>query len=540
MEEYKLPNYFLSLPLSRLEDAAMNILFVYPRVSETFWSFKHALRVVRKKAAFPPLGALTVAAMLPGSWTKKLVDLNTRPLEDEDLLWADYVFISAMIAQKVSAREVIDRCSLLGVKTFGGGPLFRAYPDDFSDVDHLVFGEAESIIDAIVEDIEAGNPGRFYKASGYPQLDSTPVPLWDLVNLADYASMSIQYSRGCPFNCEFCDVIVMNGRAPRLKRNEQVLAELEALYVRGWRGSVFIVDDNFIGNREKVKSLLQSIISWQEGCLHRLNFFTEASVNLAEDPELMNLMVRAGFNKVFLGLETPSEEGLRECGKAQNLRRDLSESVRVIHNNGLAVMGGFIIGFDSDQPDIFQRQVDFIQKNGIVTAMIGLLTAIPGTRLYARLESEGRLLFKTSGDNTDVSGALNFITRMDREKIMEGYRWVMNSIYSPEMYYNRILAFLRTYHPHASAYVENNDLLTFVRSLWYLGVADAKARNYYWKLLRKGIAKYHDAFGDVVTMAIYGYHFRKLFWTPKLPLKWEEWLGNRQSTFSNLREMPRS
>ena len=349
--------------------------------------------------------------------------------------------------------------------------------------------------------------------------------MWDLINLNDYASMSIQYSRGCPFNCEFCDVIVMNGRVPRLKPNEQVLAELEALYSRGWRGSVFIVDDNFIGNTKKVKSLLRSIISWQKGRLRRLNFFTEASVNLAEDPELMDLMVQAGFNKVFLGLETPVEEGLKECGKAQNLRRSLSESVATIHSHGLAVMGGFIIGFDSDPPDVFQRQVNFIQKNGIVTAMIGLLTAIPGTRLHARLESEGRMLFNSSGDNTDVSGSLNFVTRMDRTKLIEGYRWAMNSVYSPEMYYNRILAFLRTYRPKARICLEKNDLLTFVRSMWYLGIVDNKSRNYYWKLMRNAVSNYHDSFGDVVTMAIYGYHFRKLFWSPVFPEKLGEWLN---------------
>jgi radical SAM superfamily enzyme YgiQ (UPF0313 family) len=462
--------------------------------------------------------------MLPKSWQKRLVDINVRTLEDQDILWADYVFISAMIAQKDSARQVADRCRALGAKVVAGGPLFRAYPDDFADLDHLVFGEAESIISELVMDLEMGWPKKSYRASGFPALDGLPVPLWELINLNDYAAMSIQYSRGCPFNCEFCDVIVMNGRVPRSKPNEQVLAELEALYSWGWRGSVFIVDDNFIGNTKRVKSLLRSIISWQRGRLRRLNFLTEASVNLAEDPELMDLMVQAGFNKVFLGLETPVEEGLKECGKAQNLKGSLSESVATIHNHGLAVMGGFIIGFDSDPPDVFQRQVNFIQKNGIVTAMIGLLTAIPGTRLHARLESEGRMLFQSSGDNTDVSGSLNFVTRMDRTKLIEGYRWTMNSVYSPEMYYNRVLAFLRAYRPRARTYLHNSDLLAFVRSLWYLGIVDGKSRNYYWKLMRKAVSNYHDSFGDVITMAIYGYHFRKLFWSPKIPEKWGELL----------------
>ena len=491
----------------------MKILFVYPLVSDTFWSFKHALRLVRKKAAFPPLGALTVAAMLPARWKKRLVDLNVRDLCDEDLLWADCVFLSAMIAQKSSAHQVAQRCRRLGVPVVGGGPLFKARPDEFAHLDSLVFGEAEAVIPRLARDMEQGRLQRSYSASGFPDLDTAPVPLWELINLKDYATMSVQYSRGCPFNCEFCDIIVMNGRVPRLKRNEQVIAELDALYARGWRGSVFIVDDNFIGNKARVKGLLKALISWQKTRLHRINFFTEASVNLAEDPELMNLMVQAGFNKVFLGLETPVEDALRECGKAQNLRRGLSESVAAIQGNGLAVMGGFIIGFDSDPPDVFQRQVNFIQKNGVVTAMIGLLTAIPGTRLHSRLEEEGRMLFTSSGNNTDVEGALNFITRMDRTKIIEGYRWVMNSVYSPEMYYNRVLAFLRTYRPKARTYLENTDLMAFVRSLWYLGVVDSKSRSYYWKLMRKALANYNDSFGEIVTMAIYGYHFRKLFWT---------------------------
>lgn len=503
----------------------MKILLVYPRVAETFWSFKHALRIVRRKAAFPPLGALTVAAMLPREWEKRLVDMNVRDLSDTDLRWADYVFISAMIAQKDSARNVIDRCIALGVKTVCGGPLFLSYREDYPDVDHLVLGEGEVTVRQFVKDLLQGAPQPVYEPGKHPSLGSVPIPLWDLINMKDYVTMSIQYSRGCPFDCEFCDIIVMNGRVPRTKSDEQMLVELDALYNRGWRGSVFIVDDNFIGNKKRVKSLLRRIIFWQENRPSRLSFFTEASVDLAEDEELMDLMVAAGFNKVFLGLETPSEESLRECGKSQNLRRSLSESVRIIQKHGLAVMGGFIIGFDNDPPDIFEKQVNFIQNNGIVTAMIGLLTAMPGTRLYKRLEKEGRLLFKASGNNTDVAGSLNFIPKMDRETIVRGYQWVMNSIYSPEMYYKRILEFLKQYRPANQTCLESNDFFTFLRSLWYLGVADQTGSSkYYWRLLKESVSRYRKSFTDAITVAIYGYHFRSLFYEKWIPLEWEEWL----------------
>lgn len=494
----------------------MKILFVYPRVSETFWSFRHALRVVHRKAAFPPLGALTVAALLPSAWEKRLVDVNVRELRDEDILWSDCVFISAMLAQKDSARTVVDRCLRLGRKTVGGGPLFKSYRDDFQDVDCLFIGEAEDILPRLVSDLEKGRLQTCYEAVGRPSLEKVPIPEWDLIDFNDYVSMSIQYSRGCPFDCEFCDIVVLNGRVPRTKADDQMIDELDSLYDRGWRGSVFIVDDNFIGNKRRVKSLLRRIIRWQAGRQKRLTFFTEASVDLAEDGELMTLMAAAGFNKVFLGIETPAEQSLVECGKSQNLRRSLSESVGVIHAHGMAVMGGFIIGFDNDPPDIFERQVNFIQKNGITAAMIGLLTAIPGTRLYQRLEKEGRLLFKPSGDNTDISGSLNFIPKMDRQAIINGYQWVMNTIYSPEMYYRRMLAFLRSYRPCVETSMERNDLFTFLRSLWYLGLQDVKpSRKYYWRLLKEGISTYRQSFSDMVTMAIYGYHFRTLFWSPQ-------------------------
>lgn len=507
----------------------MKILLVYPRVSETFWSFKHALRVVARKSAFPPLGALTVAAMLPHDWSKRLVDMNVRELKDEDILWADYVFISAMIAQKESTHHVIERCRKLRVKTVGGGPLFNSYKEDFHHVDHLVLGEGEATLPRFVRDLQSGCPQPRYESSEHPPLEDIPVPMWELIHPDDYVTMSVQYSRGCPFNCEFCDIIVMNGRIPRTKSNDQMIAELDALYDRGWRGSVFIVDDNFIGNKTKVKGLLRRIIQWQKDRGNCLRFFTEASVDLAGDEELIDLMVAAGFNKVFLGLETPSEESLKECGKVQNLMRNLSEAVRTIQSRGLVVMGGFIIGFDNDPPDIFQRQVQFVQKNGIVTAMIGLLTAIPGTRLYSRLEREGRLLFKASGDNTDTTGSLNFVPKMDRHTIIRGYRWVMNTIYSPEMYYQRILSFLNHHKPTGQSHLERNDFFTFLRSLWYLGLLDQKhGHNFYWRLIRMGLTRHRQSFANIVTMAIYGYHFRRLFWSPSLPVKRDWWDGRVQ------------
>jgi radical SAM superfamily enzyme YgiQ (UPF0313 family) len=493
----------------------MKILLVYPEVAETFWSFKHVLKIVRRKSIFPPLGALTIAAALPSSWEKRLVDMNVTRLKDEDIKWADYVFISAMIAQRDSTDNVIKRCKELGVKTVGGGPLFNSYADDFPGVDHLVLGEGELTLPLFVKDIQAGSPKRRYFSEEHPPLDNTPIPMWDLIDLKSYVTMNIQYSRGCPFNCEFCDIIIMNGRVYRTKNDAQVLAELDALYDRGWRGSVFIVDDNFIGNKKRVKGLLRQIIEWQGARKRKFSFFTETSVDLAEDEELMDLMAEAGFTRVFLGLETPSPEGLKECGKHQNLKRSLSESVRIIQNHGLAVMGGFIIGFDSDPSDIFETQVNFIQKTGVVTAMIGLLTAIPRTRLYKRLEKEGRILFKTSGNNTSVDGSLNFIPKMDRQLLINGYRWVMNTIYSPEMYYKRIQAFLRDYRPRAKGVPEWNDILTFLRSVWYLGVMDKTGtRTYFWRLLKESSLHSRQAFSEVVTMLVYGYHFRRLYWSP--------------------------
>jgi radical SAM superfamily enzyme YgiQ (UPF0313 family) len=358
----------------------MKVLLVYPKYPESFWSFSYALRFIGKKSAHPPLGLLTVAAMLPREWEKRLVDMNVKKLRDEDIKWADCVFISAMAIQRDSAREVIDRCHRFGVKTVAGGPLFTMEPEEFDDVDHLVLNEAEITLPQFLEDLERGTPQHIYTTDLKPDLSQTPIPLWDLINLHDYASMSIQYSRGCPYDCEFCDITTLYGHKQRLKTVEQMLAELDALYERGWRGSVFIVDDNFIGNKVRLKNeVLPAIIEWMEAHEHPFWFITEASINLADDEELMDLMRRAGFVHVFVGIETPDEESLKECNKFANLNRNLISSVKKIQNYGMQVSGGFIVGFDNDTPSIFERQIKFIQQSGIVTAMVGLLNAPKGT-----------------------------------------------------------------------------------------------------------------------------------------------------------------
>lgn len=363
----------------------MNILLVYPRHPDTFWSFQHVLPFVGKRSAFPPLGLLTVAAMLPPDWNLRLVDANIVALRDEDIAWADWVLLSAMIVHRESAREIARRCAAAQRPVIAGGPLFTTGHRDFPEIPHFVLGEAEGVIGALVEDMRRGAVKAEYRADAFPDLSATPVPRWDLIDFAHYVTMPVQFSRGCPFDCEFCDIVAMYGRVPRTKEPAQVIAELEALRRAGWRQMVFIVDDNFIGHKKRVKALLRALVEWRRRTRPAMGFFTEASVNLADEEELLDLMVRAGFKKVFVGLETPVVQSLEECRKVQNRKRDLVDAVKTLQAAGLEVMGGFIVGFDSDPLDIFRRQFEFVQRAGVVTAMVGLLTALPQTRLYARL-----------------------------------------------------------------------------------------------------------------------------------------------------------
>jgi radical SAM superfamily enzyme YgiQ (UPF0313 family) len=467
------------------------------------------LRVVSKKAAFPPLGLLTVAAMLPLEWEKKLVDINATPLTDKDIKWADYVFISAMVVQKESAREVIRRCRKLNAKIVAGGPLFISERDEFEEVDHLVLDEAESTLTPFLEDLGKGCAKQIYTSTERPDIGKTPLPVWSLLDIKKYATMSLQYSRGCPFNCEFCDVILLNGRKPRTKSKDQFLAELDALYNRGWRAGVFIVDDNFIGNRRKLKDeILPAVIKWQQERKHPFALSTETSIDLADDAELMRLMVTAGFEVVFIGIETISDEGLVECNKQQNRDRDLVTSVKKIQNHGLQVQGGFILGFDSDPVSIFKSQINFIQESGIVVAMVGLLNAPPGTRLYQRMKKESRLLETVSGDNTDCS--MNFIPRMDSETLINGYRHIINTIYSPKQYYRRIKALLKEYKPQrrkGMSQLQFWHILALIRSIWFLGIKD-KGRRHYWRFFVSILLKNPRSFPLSMTLAVYGFHFR--------------------------------
>lgn len=488
----------------------MKILMINPEIPSTFWSFKNALKFVSKKSSEPPLGLLTVAGMLPSHWQARLVDMNIRQLKDKEILWADYVFITGMIIQKESFQQVVSRCRSLGVKVVAGGPMLTLERSEFTGIDHMILNEAEVTLPQFIQDLESGCPKPVYSSDVFPDLDATPLPRWHLLEKNKYASMSVQYSRGCPFDCEFCSITVLNGRQPRTKNTRQFLNELESLYQFGWRGPVFIVDDNFIGHKKKLKTdFLPALVQWSKEKNYPFRFTAEVSMNLADDALLVDLLVQSGFEHVFIGIETPNMESLAECGKSQNLNRDMTVSVKKLQKKGLRVSGGFIVGFDHDPPAIFEHQIQFIKKSGIVTAMVGILNAPPGTKLFRRMKNESRLLGVMSGDNMD--GSTNFITKMHPERLSEGYRKILQTIYSPREYYYRVKSLLQDFHPFSGIKTKVTicDIKALFRSMWILGVLE-KGKRYYWKLFVYSLFRHPSKFPLAITMSIYGFHFRKI------------------------------
>jgi len=480
---------------------------MYP---DTFWSFKHALKFVSKKASFPPLGLLTVAAMLPIDWNKKLIDMNANQLIDDDILWADLVFISAMSIQSESADDVIRRCNKLNAKIVAGGPLFTSSSEYYPNIDFLILNEAEITLSLFLKDLAEGKPKHIYTSEDWANITSTPLPLWDLVSMNNYTSMNLQYSRGCPFDCDFCDITVLYGRKPRTKTKEQVISELDALYFTGWRGPVFFVDDNFIGNKVKLKKeILPAITDWMTKRKNPFYLNTEASINLADDEALMLQMAKAGFEAVFIGIESPNEKSLIECHKPQNTNRDLIASVRKIQQFGLEVQGGFIVGFDNDHPLIFEDLTNFIQQSGIVTAMVGLLNAPKGTKLEKRLLEEGRMLSDFTGNNTDFT--INFIPKMDSEILSNGYKSILKKIYTPKFFYERVMRFMKDFEPKKKKvfHLNPNYILALFRSIFKLGVI-GEERTYYWKLFFWTLFRKPQLFSLAILFAIYGFHFKKI------------------------------
>jgi radical SAM superfamily enzyme YgiQ (UPF0313 family) len=485
----------------------MKALLIYPRYPDTFWSYKHALPFIHKKASLPPLGLLTVSSLLPKTWEKKLIDLNVNELKDEDIRSADIVLISSMIVQINSVKEIIKKVKPFGKFIVAGGPLFSVLYKDFPDVDCFVLNEGEITIPLFLKDIENGKVKHIYKSAEKPDIAKTPIPDWSLINLNDYASMSVQVSRGCPYSCDFCDIIVMNGRIPRVKDASQVIAELDAIYNTGWRGGVFVVDDNFIGNRKKVKLILEEIAHWMKKHDSPFCLSTEASITVADDTEIINLLKKSNFNGLFVGIETPEEESLKSCGKYQNTGKDLKEKVKFLQRNGLEVKGGFIVGFDTDRLNTFQRMIDFIQNSGIVTAMVGLLHALPKTKLYKKLEKDGRILNTASGNNTDST--LNFIPVMNKEILINGYKKILNSIYNPKNYYNRIIIYLNEYKELAkgSKLSLSLKLNAISKSIWQMGVID-RGKLYFWKMIFWTLLHKPKLLSEAITQSIYGYHYR--------------------------------
>jgi len=494
------------------EPSIYNALLVYPRFPPSYWGFQYAIELMGKRSAMPPLGLLTVAALFPAHYRLRLVDINVAELTDRDLDWADLVLTSSMVVQRRSLEEVIARCNRRGKPIVVGGPHPTSFADQIAGADFYVLDEVEETFPGFLADWEAGRARRVDRPEEKPDIALAPAPRFDLLDLDAYSSMALQFSRGCPFNCEFCDITKLFGRVPRTKTNPQMLAELDALYDLGWRGPVFLVDDNFIGNRREALRLLPEIAAWQGERAYPFDLFTEASVNLARHEPLMDAMVDAGFSMVFMGIESPNPVALERTRKSQNVRRGdddyLLHAVRTIQQKGLEVSGGFILGLDGDGPEVFDAQIAFIQEAGIPRAMVGLLSALRGTDLHARLEAEGRLLGEASGNNVEI--ALNFRPQLEPQVLIDGYRRVLAALYEPNLksYFARCWTLVSNLGPGVAGRrrrFETAKLLALLRSV-RRQLLSRQAPAYVTFLLRT-LLRRPRRLGLAIRLAIMGLHF---------------------------------
>lgn len=497
-----------------------NALLVYPEFPPSYWGYQFALEFIGKKASMPPLGLLTVAGMFPKEYDLKVVDMNVGALSDADLEWADLVLTSTMIVQKDSLYDVVRRCNRADVPIIAGGPHPTSYYDNIKaeaggTVNHFLSGEVEEVFGDFLTDLKSGVAKEVYTETKKPDVTQTPIPRFDLINLQNYGSMALQFSRGCPFDCEFCDITKLFGRVPRTKSNEQMLSEFQFLHDLGWRGSLFLVDDNFIGNKRDAMRLLPEVAQWQNERDFPFALYTEASVNLADMEPLMDAMVAAGLNEVFLGIETPNPDALVKMKKKQNTKKGednyLVKAVRSIQEKGMEVMAGFILGLDDDTEDAFDTQIEFIQTVGIPRAMVGLLTVLKNTDLFFRLQKEGRLMGESDGNNVGFD-SLNFKTEMDKQTLIDGYKRVLSTLYDPTLknYFERCLSMFKHLKPvkHGSHSLGITELTALIKSI--KRQLFSKQGPAYFRYLMKVIADHPKMFVPAVTLAIHGYHFEKI------------------------------
>ena len=490
-----------------------NALLVYPEHPPTYWGANFALEIVGIKAAFPPLGLLTVAAMFPPEYDLRVVDMNVTSLEESDLEWADMVFTSTMIVQRVSLQAVIERCNRAGVPVVAGGPHPTTFHDEIEGVDHFVLDEAEEIFPEFLRDLENGTAKAIYREPRKPDVTQTPLPRFDLIDMKNYHTMGVQFSRGCPFDCEFCDITKLYGRVPRTKTPDQMVNEFELLYRLGWRGQVFLVDDNFIGNKRDAMNLLPVLAEWQRARGYPFSLLTEASVNLARMNELMDAMIEAGFDTVFLGIETPNPKALLKTKKPQNISKReenyLFNAVRKIQQKGMQVQGGFILGLDGDDEGVFDAQIDFIQEVGIPVAPIYLLTALKGTDMYNRLKSENRLLEVSIGGNATT---LNFKPEMDPRILIEGYRRVTATLYDPtlENYFKRCLTLFEHLEPVPHLLKPRSKNAIYADLMGVRGRLSANQVPAYVNFIAKVTKDHPRMLSKAIRLAALGYHFEKI------------------------------